>query len=265
MCGQDDPVIVNTKDAVRTITLNDPDRQNPLTIPAKEALIDALDGVDEIGVRCVVLEGAGDAFCSGGDVVLMADHAGGGGDADVIGHTHRLSNEIVRRIVALPVPVVMKIDGPAVGGGAGIALAGDLRLASDQARIGFPFAQVGLCLDDGVSYFLPRLVGLAAAKDLAFSGRLVGAEEAAELGLVQEVYPKADFDRRCRERIKDVAAGPTRALAETKQLLNGSFERSLEEALSAEYDAQTDLRGTSDHREGLDAFLDGRKPDFRGK
>ena len=265
MENTDETVLVNTDDGVLTITLNDPERMNPLSIDAKEGLLEVLSKTGGDDVRCIVLEGAGDAFCSGGDVDQMRESAGTTTDDDPVDRSHRLSNEIIKQVANIPVPVVMKIDGPAVGGGAGLATAGDIKLASDRAKIGFTFRHVGLSIDDGTSYYLPRIVGLDVAKELVFSGRLVGADEAEELGLVHDVFPTAEFDERCAEVVNDIADGPTKAMGHMKQLLNRSYQKTLEQSLEDEYLAQEIARSTSDHREGIDAFLDDRSPDFTGQ
>ena len=265
MDSTDDSVLVDSAGAVTTITLNDPDRRNPLSLETKEALLDLLRGVSDSDARCVVFQGAGDAFCSGGDVDQMEAYAGETASENPIDRSHHLSNQIVERIVTLPMPVVMKIDGPAVGGGAGLAMAGDVKLASNRAKIGFTFRHVGLSIDDGTSYYLPRIVGLDVAKELVFSGRIVEAEEAAELGLVREVYPTEEFDDRCREVVDELASGPTKAFGAMKRLLNRSFEKSFEQSLEDEYVAQETLRASVDHREGIDAFLEDREPTFEGE
>ena len=265
MDSTDDSVLVESDDAVTTITLNDPDRRNPLSLETKEALLDLLRKISDSEARCVVFQGAGDAFCSGGDVEQMEEYAGERTGKNPIDRSHHLSNQIVERIVNLQIPVVMKIDGPAVGGGAGLAMAGDVKLASNRAKIGFTFRHVGLTIDDGTSYYLPRIVGLDVAKELVFSGRILEAEEAAELGLVRDVYPNEEFEDRCGEVIEELESGPTKALGEMKRLLNRSFEKSFEQSLEDEYVAQETLRASDDHREGIDAFLEGREPTFEGE
>lgn len=259
-------VKVAVEDEVGTITLNDPARKNPLSIEMKEGIIEALDSLDEEGVRCVVMQGAGDAFCAGGDIEQMKESTGEGSEASGTMHrSHRLSNEIVTGITSLQVPVIMKIDGAAAGGGAGVALAGDVRLASDRATFGFSFRHVGLSIDDGTSYHLPKIVGLGKAKELVFKGETLGADKAHELGLVQQVYPTAEFEERCEEFIQDIATGPTKAIGLMKQLLNRSAEKSFEQALEDELTAQEIALASRDHREGIEAFLQGREPEFVGR
>lgn len=249
---------------IGTVTLNDPARKNPLSIEMKEGILDAIDRIKESEARCMVMQGAEDAFCAGGDIEQMLEGAEADGPQDVMDRSHRLSNEIVAEIVSLAVPVVMKIDGPAAGGGAGLALAGDIRLASDRATIGFTFRHVGLSVDDSTSYYLPQIVGPGRAKELVFTGRRLDADEALELGLLQHVYPRAEFDERCAEFVADIATGPTKALGLMKRLLNRSGERSLEGTLEDELAAQKIALASRDHREGIQAFLDKREPEFVG-
>lgn len=261
-----DRVKVAVDEEIRTITLNDPSRKNPLSIEMKEGILEAFDLLDEEKVRCVVMEGAGDAFCAGGDIEEMKDSFEGGAESsDGMDRSHRLSNKIISRIASFRAPVVMKIDGPAAGGGAGLALAGDIRLASDRAKIGFTFRHVGLSIDDATSYYLPEIVGLGKSKELVFKGKTLDAEEAHELGLVQQVYPTEEFEDRCEEFIEDIATGPTKAIGLMKRLLNRSGEKSLEQALEGELAAQKIALASRDHREGIKAFLERRDPEFAGK
>lgn len=259
-------VKIAVEDDVGTITLNDPSRKNPLSVEMKEGIIEAIEYLDREDIRCVVMQGAGDAFCAGGDIDQMKQSfEDGSGSGDTMNRSHRLSNEIVRGITSLPVPVIMKIDGAAAGGGAGVALAGDIRLASDRATFGFTFRHVGLSIDDGMSYHLPKIVGLGKSKELVFKGKTVGAAKARELGLVQQVYPAEEFEERCDEFIEDIATGPTKSIGLMKQLVNRSGEKSLEQALEDELATQKIALASSDHREGIEAFLEGREPEFTGR
>lgn len=259
-------VKVVVEEEIGTITLNDPSRKNPLSIEMKEEILEALDLLNEEKVRCIVIEGAGDAFCAGGDIEQMKESfEGEAGSSDVMDQSHRLSNEIISRIASIRIPVIMKIDGAAAGGGAGLALAGDIRLASDRAKIGFTFRHVGLSIDDATSYHLPEIVGLGKAKELVFKGKTLDANTAQELGLVQQVYPTKEFEERCEEFIEDIATGPTKAIGLMKRLLNRSGEKSLEQALEDELAAQKIALASSDHREGIKAFLESRDSEFVGR
>jgi enoyl-CoA hydratase/carnithine racemase len=164
MGNSDEKVLVDVDDGVGTITLNDPDRKNAYSIQMKKELVEALHSLEEI--RCLVLQGAGDAFCAGGDIDRMEASIESGDESSrrSIRESLNLTNEIVSTLASYPVPVVMKIDGPAVGGGASLAIAGDVRLASERAKIGFVFRHVGLGLDGGASSHLPEIVGPDAAE-----------------------------------------------------------------------------------------------------
>lgn len=261
-------VRVDRDDGVRTLTLEDPERQNAYSLAMKDDLLNALNTIEEEldDVRCVVLQGAGDAFCAGGDIDRMEESLDGSDDTiertrESLGRT----NEIISTLRRLEVPVVAKIDGPAIGGGASLATAADVRIASERAIIGFGFRHVGLSVDGGVSHTLPRAVGVDRAKELTLTGRTLDASEAAEYGLVHRVFPIDEFDERAEETIQDLAAGPTRALWHIKRLLESGPEKSLEQALEDEFHAQCLAAATEDHREGVRAFLEGRDPEFAGE
>lgn len=265
MSIRDDGLVdVDVNDGVGTLTLNDPDRKNAFSISMKTELKETLHSLS--GVRCLVLEGAGDAFCAGGDIDRMERQvtAEEMSAYETIRESLELTNEIVSTIASYPAPVVAKIDGPAVGGGASLALAADIRVASDRAKMGFVFRQVGLGLDGGASYHLPRIVGVDVATELAFTGRIVDAEEAEAIGLVHHSWPE-EFEANCRTLIETLAGGPTEALARMKQQLHRSSNRTLEETLEAELIAQATLAETADHEEGVMAFLNDRDPEFVGR
>lgn len=260
-------VHVEADGGVRTLTLDDPDRRNAYSLAMKDDLLDALEAIeaDIEDVRCVVLRGAGDAFCAGGDIDRMEETLD---DAPSVGRMRESlgrTNEIISTLRRLPVPVVALVDGPAIGGGASLATAADLRVASERAVIGFGFRSVGLSVDGGASYTLPRAVGADRAKELALTGRTLDASEAEDLGLVHRVYPTEEFDERASEDIRNLAEGPTQALGHIKRLFESGPEKSLEQALDDELQAQSLAAATDDHEEGVRAFLEKRDPDFSGE
>ena len=259
-----EPVTLTVDDGVATVTLNQPDMRNAFSEELLDGLSAALDDVDPNTERCVVIEGAGKAFSAGGDLTMMQEFA----EATVEErrqHTDQLQKEIMEPLIRYPLPTVAKVDGPALGGGANIALSCDVQLASERAEIGFVFRRIGLCIDTGASFLLPRIVGANVAKELIFTGEIVTADRAKELGLFNHVYPTEEFDDRCDEFISQLATGPTVALKHGKRLVNRSFERSLEECLEAEAMAQAETFTTDDTWQGIEAFLEGRDPDFTGK
>ncbi|WP_129116569.1 enoyl-CoA hydratase/isomerase family protein [Halegenticoccus tardaugens] len=264
--ANDDPVLLAVDGGVATITLNRPERRNALSRELSTGLRAALDGAEDADARCVVIEGAGEAFSAGGDVDLMREALADDTDLDGrVRELERTTSETMARLVEFPLPTVAKIDGPAVGAGANLAIACDLQLASERASIGFVFRQVGLSVDAGTSALLPRLVGENVAKELVFTGEIVDAERARELGLVNRVYPADGFDARADELAERVASGPTVALRHAKRLLREGTEKSVRAAMVDEATAQGVVFDSADHEEGVRAFFEGREPAFEGR
>jgi len=261
----DDQVLVETEDGVATITLNRPDARNALSAPAADQLVAAVDTAEDSDARCVVLQSNGGAFCAGGDVHAMIESI----EQD-ISPAERVEvvvgavNRAIRRVFECRLPTVAKIDGPAFGAGAGLAIACDLQLASPAAKISFGFRRVGLSIDSGVSHLLPRLVGLNTAKELVFTGELIDADRARELGLFTRVFEQSSFDAGVDNIVETVATGPTVALAASKRLLNHQSD-SFDAATSREANAQGVAFSTADHEEGAEAFVAGRPPEFEGR
>lgn len=261
----DDAVLVTVEDGVATVTLNRPDVRNALTTDVTAGVRDALDGLGD-ETRCVVFEGAGDAFCAGGDVDAMLRLRGGEWTTEeAVRHVIEDTAGAVKRVFDCPYPTVAKVDGPAVGAGAAFALACDVRLFSTEGRIGFGFETLGLAVDSGVSYLLPREVGAGVAKELVYTGEVLDAERASDLGLANRVFDTDAFPEEADAFVSEVAAGPTAALRTSKRLLRRGFEVSLETAIEHEAAAQGALFGTEDHEEGVDAFLERRDPEFEGR
>jgi 2-(1,2-epoxy-1,2-dihydrophenyl)acetyl-CoA isomerase len=250
-------------DGVGTITIDDPDRMNPLSRENYREIADALTTFEEGDAGCVVVEGAGDVFTSGGDVDMMeADLA----DPDPIEaevetiQTHE--QRMIERLFDCPLPTVANVDGPATGDGANLAIACDIQLASERTMFSFTHVRFGLTMDTGGAYLLPRIVGENVAKELALTGKTVDADEAAELGLVNHVYPTDEFDVRAAELIEQIAAGPAAAQKSIKYLVGHGLEWSMEETLRNEAYDQAVMGQTADFREAVDVFLDGREPEF---
>jgi len=261
--GPDVPnVLVGVERGVATVTLNRPAALNALTIPMKERLLAALLDVGrDPTVRAVVLTGAGRAFCAGQDLrERMAP------DPPSLDDELRLRyNPIVRAIRDLPQPVVAAVNGVAAGAGASLAFACDLRIAAEGASFVLAFGRIGLAPDTGATWTLPRLVGAARAAEIALLGDAVGASDALRVGLVSRVVPAAELNAEAAAlagRLADLAPG---AVAATKRLLAGAFERDLDAALEAEAEAQAGAGSHPDHAEGLAAFIEKRPPRFRGE
>jgi enoyl-CoA hydratase/carnithine racemase len=256
---------VNRADGgIVTITLNRPEKKNAISPMMWDELLTTFreigsnDGVD----RVVVLTGAGGAFCSG------ADLSGG------LNVTERPRNQLFSMrhvgdvclaLHRMPQPTIAKVGGVAAGAGANLAFGCDLIVASDEARFSEIFARRGLTIDAGGSWLLPRLIGLHRAKELAFFADIISAKEAEAFGLVNRVVPAGELDAFVDDWAAKLAAGPPIALAQTKGLLNNSFQVTLEQALEDEGRAQTVNGATADTAEALKAFLEKRPPHFEGR
>ncbi len=249
-------------DAVATLTLNRPEARNALDAVMRQELAAALDELErDPEVRVLVLTGAGGHFCAGGDVKSMRErrYSAADGRARV-----EALNRFVLRLVDFPRPTIASVDGFAVGAGCNVALACDLIVASDRARFGQVFARIGLVPDGGGTWLLPRLVGLARAKELIFTADVIDAAEAARIGLVNRVVPAAALAEETRRLAERIAAGPPLALRLAKRLVNRAVASDLAAALEAEAAAQAIAVTSEDHQEGLRAFFDKRAPRFRG-
>ncbi|HET7323389.1 MAG TPA: enoyl-CoA hydratase-related protein [Halococcus sp.] len=262
----EDAVLLDIEDGVATLTLNRPSMRNALTSDISRGIIDALSELEDSNGRCLVVEGAGGAFSAGGDINAMSERLTGDVPlAEAVRHINQETSRAVKRLAEFSLPTVAKIDGVAFGAGANLAIACDIQLASEDSRISFGFRQVGLAVDSGTSYFLPRIVGESTAKELVFTGELLGAERAESLGLFNHVYPTAEFDERADEFVEEIATGPTVALSTSKRLIRQGFESSLDQAMTNEAAAQAAVFETHDHREGAEAFMAGEEPDFEGR
>lgn len=266
-------------DGVALITLNRPERLNAMGGQLMPLLAEHLsECARDPGVRCVVLTGAGRAFCAGGDVKDMAagrDALGGRGDDG-----HRSAAYLLYRGVetlresqrgtsymlhTMPKPTIAMVNGHAVGAGLSLALACDLRIASDRAKFGTVFRNVGFSGDFGGLYFLPRLVGMGKARELYFTGEIIDAEEAYRIGMVNRVVPHDRLEEETMELAHRLATGPTLAYARMKENLNRSEHCDLLTLLDQEA-LNMQLSGmTNDHREAAKAFVEKRQPTFTGE
>ena len=256
-------VLVDVVDGIATMTLNRPEARNALNLEMREQLETTLGGLgDDPAVRVLVLRGAGEHFCAGGDVKLMQARpvTAAEGQARV-----EAMNRAVRLLVQFRTPTIAMVDGFAVGAGCNLALACDLVVASERARFGEIFARLGLVPDGGGVYLLPRRVGLARAKELVFTAETMEARNAERLGLVNLVVPVADLEARTLALARRIADGPPRALAAAKALLNRSLALDLDTSLAWEALVQGAMIESEDHREGLAAFFEKRPPRFTGR
>ena len=261
-----DSVLLDVKGGVATVTLNEPDRRNAFSAAVQSGIREALEEVEgREDARVVVFEGAGEAFCAGGDIEKM--QAWLEDDTPPAERAREIEEgmSLMKRVDDFSLYTVAKVDGPAVGAGAVLSLACDIQVASDRSVIGFVFRNVGLAVDNGASYFLPQVVWDNVAKELAATGELVGAERAEELGLLNHVYPAAEFENEADALVEEIATGPTVALRHTKRLIDRGHDADLEDALADEAIAQAAVMETDDHREGVEAFLEKREPEFEGR
>lgn len=255
------------KDAgVATIALNRPKALNAFDGRMHEELQEALDdAARDDGVRCVVLRGEGRGFSAGADL-RSEDLSREGGEAPDLGeYLRRTYSRTVTRIAAMEKPVLASLHGPVYGAGMGLALACDLRISAESAKFSVAFIKIGLMPDAGVTFFLPRVVGLGRAMELSMLGEALDAGEAQRIGLVSRVVPDEKLAQETAAFARSLAAMPTRALGQIKGALHASFEGDLETALEREAEGQTLCGYTNDHQEGVAAFFEKRAPEFSGR
>ena len=262
---QTEPVLVDQRDAVATVTLNRPDARNALDAATKASLRDAVLGVAaDPAVRAVVLTGAGRAFCVGQD--LKEHTAELARDARGAWRTvPEHYNPVALALATMPKPVVAAVNGVAAGAGASFAFACDLRVLARSAGFNLAFAAIGLTADSGASWTLPRLVGQARAAELLMLPRTVPAEEALALGLATQVVDDDAVLAAARELATRLAAGPTLAYAAIRRSLAYSAAHGLEESLAYEAEQQTLVGTSADHRAAVDAFVRKERPAFTGR
>lgn len=261
-----DQVNYEIVDERAVITLSNPELRNALTLEMAHGIRDAIADVEKQDVRCVVIQGSEGAFCAGGDIESMLEAVSTDADLDeLIEEAGKPVNKTVQDVYECSVPTIAKVDGPAYGAGGSLAVAADIVLASENAELSFGFQRIGLSIDSGTSYLLPRLVGENTAKSLVMRDRVLDAEEALELGLIQELYAADEFEEKSEEVIDQVANGPTVALSHTKELIQNGLDRTIEEAIDQEVEALKTVFRTQDFSEGVTAFMEKRTPEFEGE
>ena len=257
-------LILDREGAVAVVRLNHPSTLNALSDAMTAELNEALERLaDDADVRAIVLTGEGRGFCSGADL----------GDIDRAGAAAAKPSELLengyaraaRCLARAPKPVLAAVNGVAAGAGMALALACDLRIASDAAWFTMGFVRIGLAPDSGAAFFLPRIVGSARALELSITGERVEAGRALELGLVNRVVTAERLHAETMELAGRLAEMPTAAIALTKGLLRDASALSLEETLALEGRVQDEAAQTADHREGVAAFLEKRPPRFQGR
>lgn len=257
-----DYILTEKEEGVLRITLNRPEKYNSfireMALELQEVLSEAHH---KASVRCVLLTGAGRAFCAGQDLAEATDPEGPALTKIVSEHY----NPLLLKLRALPKPVVAAVNGVAAGAGANLALACDVVVATESASFIQAFSKIGLIPDSGGTYTLPRLVGMQRASALMMLGDKVSAQDALAMGMLYRVYPDTEFADKASEIAHKLAQMPTLALARTKELLNRSFENNLVQQLEAEDIFQTECGESYDYQEGTRAFLEKRRPTFKGR
>jgi 2-(1,2-epoxy-1,2-dihydrophenyl)acetyl-CoA isomerase len=251
-----------TGGGIATITLNRPDVYNALNDEITYELQDAFKAVakDE-HVRVVVLTGEGKAFCSGQDLKASA----GQEKRSFLDSLHKRYNPIIRAMKNLPKPIVCRLNGVAAGAGCSLALACDIIVASEEATLIEVFINIGLVPDSGSSFFLPRLVGTARAFEMCSMGSRIKATDAAAIGMVNKVVPHTGLDQAVADYANYYSGAPTKAIGILKKMLNKSATATLDDMLDYEAYCQEIAGNTEDHKEGVKAFAEKRKPVFKGK
>jgi 2-(1,2-epoxy-1,2-dihydrophenyl)acetyl-CoA isomerase len=256
-------IIFEKEGGVATISLNRPEKLNAFITQMHEEIRDALnDAADDDNMRCIVLKGEGRGFSAGADLTEIVETDSG--DPDLGKYLRETYSRLVTRMAELEKPIVASLRGPVYGAGLGISLASDLRVAAEDARFSVAFVKIGLMPDAGVTFFLPRVIGLGRAMEMSMLGEGMEAEEAYRSGLVNKVVPSEKLEEETSALASRLAALPTRALGRIKQTLYASFESDLATALQREAEGQTFCGYTRDHKEGVAAFLEKREPNFTG-
>jgi 2-(1,2-epoxy-1,2-dihydrophenyl)acetyl-CoA isomerase len=257
-------IVYEVRDAIATITLNRPAAYNALNLPlARDVFHATLEADENPDVRCIVITGAGKAFCAGGDVKDFAD------SPDRIGvlvkELTTYLHGAVSRLARTPKPVVMAVNGVAAGGGMSFALAGDLVVAAESARFTMAYAKIAASPDGSSSYFLPRMIGLRRALELHYTNRVLSAREAMDWGLVNRVHPDSEFSSAVAALARELAQGPTLAFGRAKLLFHQSTQESLETQMELEAQAIAACGHTEDFRQGVTAFARKQAVTFQGR
>lgn len=255
---------LNIENKIQLITLNRPERKNAFNTQMIDEWTSALQHAqNDENVHVIVMTGAGNAFCSGGDVQEMQ-----GGNSSRLEAKNFLWENIHRvafTLQRMDKPVIAAINGAAIGAGLDMALMADIRTMSENAKVSEGYVKVGLVPGDGGAYFLPRMIGQSKALELLWTGRFVSSDEALQLGLVNHVYPAETLLSQTLELARQIADGPQIAIRMVKRAVRQSFKTDLETSLDLISSHMSIITGTEDHREGVTAFLEKRKPNFKGK
>jgi 2-(1,2-epoxy-1,2-dihydrophenyl)acetyl-CoA isomerase len=254
-------ILINHSNGVCELRLNRPSVFNSFNKDMAMQLQQALDACDlDDAVRAIVITGEGKAFCAGQDLAEAMDPDGPELQAIVRDHY----NPIIERIRAIEKPIIAAVNGVAAGAGANIALACDIAIAKKSASFIQAFSKIGLIPDSGGTFFLPRIIGMQKAMALMMTGDKVTADQAVELNMIYKSVDDDDFESEVKQFAETIAKMPTRGLGLTKKAINASYSNTLTEQLALEETLQTEAGETYDFREGVNAFLEKRKPEFKG-
>jgi 2-(1,2-epoxy-1,2-dihydrophenyl)acetyl-CoA isomerase len=258
-----DSLTVNVSDGVASVALDNPSKRNALDLQTVDELLKATTTLGEDSeVRCITLTHTGEFFGTGADLTGLS------GDESDAAYIRQLAGRLHEAILQLhqsEIPVIGGVDGVAAGAGFSLTLLPDLLLLSEDAHLEFAYPGIGLTGDGGATFFLPRLVGLRAAKEIALLDNPLSPQRAVELGLATEVVPSDEFEKRLDELAQRLSSGPTHAFGKTTRLLTESFDRSLERQLAVETETMAGAIHTEDYQRGLHAFFEGEDPEFAGR
>ena len=249
---------------ILTVTLNRPEKYNSFTEPMALELQETLQKAESDDVRCVILKAEGKAFCAGQDLPEVVDRAKDSSYelADTVRTTY---NPIIRAIRKLEKPVVCAVQGTAAGAGANIAFACDIVIASKEAVFVQAFSKIGLIPDSGGTWFLPRLIGLARTNAMYMLDEKISPEQAVDLGLIYKSVDGENLEEETNKTALKLSKMPTKGFGIYKRAMNETFSNNLDQQLELEANLQTEAGNTSDYKEGVEAFLEKRKPEYRGK